>query len=308
MDKLVSVNITTYNREKLLPRCLDSVLSQSYENMEIIIVDDCSNDNSKGVIEAYQKKDSRIKYIRHDTNKKNATARNTAWQNSKGYYIAFMDDDDEWIDKDKLKKQVEVFENSDDEKLALISTSVRLFADENNFTNKIITRPQNLEAHILSRNGIIYSPTVMTKREIIEKVGGFDPAIPRGVDSDLYRMIIVVYGYDSVYFMPDVTTAIYEFGVDRMTKMDTEDDLLSHVNNFELKLGKYEKELKKYLVSKASIELTLARLNYKLYRLTKKAAYKNAFESYAGRALKSSFSAGNIMKVIVLYLRFALKR
>ena len=84
MDKLVSVNITTYNREKLLPRCLESVLSQSYEKIEIIIVDDCSSDNTSRVIEEYQKKDCRIKYIRHETNKKLATARNTAWQNSKG--------------------------------------------------------------------------------------------------------------------------------------------------------------------------------------------------------------------------------
>jgi len=284
------------------------VLRQSYENIEIIIVDDCSSDNTKGVVEKYQKKDSRVKYIRHDTNKKLATARNTAWQNSKGYYLAFMDDDDEWIDRDKLKKQVEIFEKSDDEKLALISTSVRLFSDEQKFIDKIITSPSNLEAHILSRNGIMYSPTVMTKREIIKKVGGFDPAIPRGVDSDLYRTIIVVNGYYNVYFMPDVTTAIYEFGVDRMTKMDTEGGLLSHVTNFELKLNKYEKELKRYLASKAYIELTLAKLNSKLYRLTKKTAYKNAFKIYAGRVLKSKLSASNMMEIIKLYIRFALKR
>ena len=220
MDKLVSVNITTYNREKLLPRCLESVLSQSYEKIEIIIVDDCSSDNTSRVIEEYQKKDCRIKYIRHETNKKLATARNTAWQNSKGYYIAFMDDDDEWIDKDKLKKQVEIFENSNDEKLALISTSVRLFTDENNSADKIITRPSNLEAHILSRNGIMYSPTVMTKRSIINEVGGFDEKMPRGVDSDFYRMCIVKH-HHNVHFMPEITTNIHEYGTDRMTPQKT---------------------------------------------------------------------------------------
>jgi len=118
----------------------------------------------------------------------------------------------------------------------------------------------------------------------------------------------VVNGYYNVYFMPDVTTAIYEFGVDRMTKMDTEGGLLSHVTNFELKLNKYEKELKRYLASKAYIELTLAKLNSKLYRLTKKTAYKNAFKIYAGRVLKSKLSASNMMEIIKLYIRFALKR
>ncbi len=84
MKKLVSVNIATYNRENLLPRCLNSVLSQSYTNLEIIVVDDCSTDNTVKLLKAYQKKDKRIKYIRHETNKKLATTRNTAWKNSNG--------------------------------------------------------------------------------------------------------------------------------------------------------------------------------------------------------------------------------
>ncbi len=231
MNKLVSVNITTYNRAHLLPRCLDSILAQSYENIEIIIADDCSSDNTTEVVKEYQEKDDCIKYFRHEVNKRNAHARNTALENCTGYYVAFMDDDDEWLDNNKIKKQVELFEKSD-KKLGIICSSVRLFSDEQTYKDKIIQKPKNLVSHILSRNGIIYSPTVMTKRDIMMEVGGFDTNLPRGVDSDFYRMCIVRFGYD-VCFMEDVTTGIHEYGDDRMTpsltKQNLEKTIITHL-------------------------------------------------------------------------------
>ncbi|MGM0519940.1 MAG: glycosyltransferase family 2 protein [Campylobacterota bacterium] len=264
-NKLVSVNITTYNRAHLLPRCLDSVLSQSYDNMEVIIVDDCSSDNTTEVVKEYQQKDSRIKYIKHETNQKLPTARNTAWKNSLGEYIAFMDDDDEWMDKDKIKKQVKIFENSDDEKLALISTSVRLYSDENSFEDKIIQKPKNLKSHILSRNGIMYTPTVMTKRSVIEKVGGFDTNLPRGIDSDFYRMCIVKYGYD-VCFMEDVTTGIHEYGGDRMTFQITEKSLKISMKSHCINLKKY---FKYYLLYPEALFFRLKSLVMVVYKYIK---------------------------------------
>lgn len=98
MSSLVSVCITTYNRKKLLQLTLNSVLSQTYKNTEIIIVDDCSNDGTKEFVEnEILKLDLRIKYIRHDENKGLATARNTAIINAKGKYFTFCDDDDLWM-------------------------------------------------------------------------------------------------------------------------------------------------------------------------------------------------------------------
>lgn len=221
----VSVNITTYNRAHLLERCIGSVLKQTYQNLEIVIVDDCSVDNTSEVVHKYQKTDNRIKYIRHEYNKKLPSARNTAWKNSSGEYIAFMDDDDEWIDKDKIRKQVDIFENACDDKLAIVCTSVRLYSDRETFVDKIILKPKKLKNIILSRNGIIYTPTVMTKKIIIEKVGGFDVNLSRGVDSDFYRMCIVRFGYD-VYFMIDVTTGVHEYGDDRITPQKSKASLI----------------------------------------------------------------------------------
>ena len=97
-ESLVSVNITTFNRSDNLIRCIDSVLKQDYQNIEIIIVDDCSTDNTYDVVKNYQRKDRRIKYFRHQKNKGNAHARNTAFEKCNGVYVAFLDDDDEWIE------------------------------------------------------------------------------------------------------------------------------------------------------------------------------------------------------------------
>lgn len=219
MNSLVSVNITTYNRAHLLPRCLDSVLNQSYKNTEIVIVDDCSEDNTEQVVKNYILKDNRIKYIKHKKNKGNAFARNTALKNCTGYYVAFMDDDDEWIDNDKLKKQIKIFEDDESEKIGIICSNVRVYTSENEFKDKIIKRPKNLKKWILKRNGIIYNSTVVTKKEILEKVGGFDENLKRGIDSDFYRSCILNLECD-VYFMEDITVAYREYGDDRITPQD----------------------------------------------------------------------------------------
>ena len=220
MEPLVSVNLATYNRAHLLDRCIPSIVNQKYENMEIIIVDDCSTDNTRQVIEDWIAKDSRIKYLRHEKNLHLAEARNTAIQHSGGKYIAFMDDDDEWIDCEKIRKQVEIFESYSHNNLGFVCTGVRLYENGTDYVDKIIDKPDNLKARILERNGIMYTPTVMAKSQTLWEVGGADPKLKRGVDGEIYRTAIVEYLYD-VYFMKECTTAIYEYGDDRITPQNT---------------------------------------------------------------------------------------
>lgn len=244
VQPFVSVNVTTYNRAEKLNRCLLSIISQTYKDLEIVVVDDGSIDNTELLVRKLINIDNRIKYIKHKLNKGNAAARNTALRNSQGKYIAFMDDDDEWIDNDKLKKQVELYEKSDD-KLGLICTSVLLIDENGNKKEKLCRKPDNLEKHILKTNGIIYSPTVLTKKAILEEVGGFDDRMPRGVDSDFYRTCILKYGY-KVHFMKDLTTAIHEYGNDRMTPKKSCSALKRENDAIKLLLNKYSKEFKQY--------------------------------------------------------------
>ena len=103
MEKgLISIIVPVYNIEKYLPRCIDSILDQTYKNWEAIFVNDGSTDNSLKILEEYKKRDERIKII----DKKNAgsgAARNDGIENSRGEYVAFLDSDD-WYEKNFLEK------------------------------------------------------------------------------------------------------------------------------------------------------------------------------------------------------------
>jgi len=91
---LISVIIATHNREELLPQAVQSILDQTLQDFEIIIVDDCSSDNTPNVIRALEEKDDRIRAIRSNQNIGPGAARNLGMASAKGDYIAIMDDDD----------------------------------------------------------------------------------------------------------------------------------------------------------------------------------------------------------------------
>lgn len=106
MDKCpcFSVVIPVYNCEKTIKRAIDSVLNQTFSDFELLICDDCSRDNSVGVIETFLGQDKRIKLFKHKDNKGSAAARNTCLKEASGRYIAFLDADDKW-GEDYLKEQ-----------------------------------------------------------------------------------------------------------------------------------------------------------------------------------------------------------
>ena len=97
MSHLISVIVPIYNREKYLRTCLDSIVNQSYKNLEIILVDDGSTDDSVTICEEYATDDLRIKIIRQE-NQGVAAARNAGLRQAAGQYVGFVDSDD-WLDK-----------------------------------------------------------------------------------------------------------------------------------------------------------------------------------------------------------------
>ena len=90
---LISIIVPVYNVEKYLRRCLDSIINQSYKNIEVLLIDDGSTDNSGKICDEYKKRDTRIKVL-HEKNEGQATARNLGIRNAKGKYISFIDSDD----------------------------------------------------------------------------------------------------------------------------------------------------------------------------------------------------------------------
>lgn len=108
MDELVSIIMPSYNTAKYIKETIDSVLSQTYEAWELIIVDDCSTDNTDEVVLPFLK-DTRIRYIKNEKNSGAALSRNRALREAKGKWIAFLDSDDLWV-PDKLEKQIRFME------------------------------------------------------------------------------------------------------------------------------------------------------------------------------------------------------
>lgn len=101
MNRKVSIVIPVYNSHATLPKCLDSLIAQTYQDLEVICVNDKSKDNSIDVIKEYQQKDSRVKLVDHEENKNAGGARNSGIKAATGTYICFVDNDD-WLTPDAI--------------------------------------------------------------------------------------------------------------------------------------------------------------------------------------------------------------
>ena len=184
-NSLVSVIIPTYNRMATLPRAINSVLQQNYTNLELIIVDDGSNDGTDKYIE--QLNDNRLKYIRLEKNLGPAGARNAGVNAAKGKYIAFQDSDDEW-DENKLAIQMEVLKNSPDCDLVYCAMKQ---VDEDNIVVDIIPSKKlseeftkgNIYEFLLSYC-LISTQTILIKKSIFQNLGGFDENLKALEDYD----------------------------------------------------------------------------------------------------------------------------
>ena len=121
-DKMVSIIITVFNSEKYLERCIDSAIKQTYENIEIIIVDDCSKDKSKEIIEQYEIKNKKIKKILLSKNQGVSNARNVGMSVSDGEYIVFLDSDD-YIDPVYIETLIN--NKEDDDMLVVVANNVK---------------------------------------------------------------------------------------------------------------------------------------------------------------------------------------
>ncbi len=191
----VSVIIVTYNRAALLPTAITSVLQQTFQDFEIIVVDDASQDETPAVVADFQ--DHRIRYIRHEQNTGEAGARNTGVTNATGEYIAFLDDDDEWL-PDKLALQVDVLENSP-ARVGVVYTGRSTIdgATKKVVSIRIPTQGGDLLPELRKGNPITNS-SVLLRKECFSKVGLFDEQIVYGLDYDMWIRIAGAYHFEYV--------------------------------------------------------------------------------------------------------------
>ena len=164
-ENKVSIITPVYNCEKLLEKTIECVVNQTYKNWELLLVDDCSQDNSAEIAKKYADKDVRIKYFKLKENSGAAVARNTALNNSTGRFIAYLDSDDLWK-KEKLEKQVNFMLKNN---YAFTCTDYEKINEDGESLNKIVKIPKEVNYNLFLRNTIIQTVGVMVDTKLTGK-------------------------------------------------------------------------------------------------------------------------------------------
>lgn len=203
-DALVSVIIPLYNRQDTIQRAVDSVLSQSYSNIEVLVVDDGSTDHSIEMLEKYHN-DNRVRIFCQEYNQGANAARNRGIREAKGDYIAFHDSDDEWL-PDKLEKQIKRMEYGD--------FQVSFCAFKRQYPKTIQIIPDISEQlssdkikERLKKANIVGTPTLVIHREVVHEIGIFDEEMPRLQD---YELAIRIAQKFDICFVNEVLVIEYQ--------------------------------------------------------------------------------------------------
>lgn len=198
---MVSVIIPAYNRAHVIKRAIESVLNQTYKDLELIIVDDCSTDNTKEIVESIH--DQRVTYLCLQRNSGACAARNRGIDVAKGEYIAFQDSDDEWLPL-KLEKQVQLLEAKEAD--IIFCGFEKIYSD-----NKKKTIPENEVSGFCSQEKLLYesiasTQTIVGKADAVKSVR-FDESMPRMQD---YDFIIRASGRYKIYLLNEALVKVYE--------------------------------------------------------------------------------------------------
>jgi glycosyltransferase involved in cell wall biosynthesis len=181
----VSVITVTYNREAFIREALDSVLSQSFADWELIVIDDASTDDTRSVVEGYMKRDARIRYYRNDENLGIAKTRNRGLELARGAYIAPLDSDDIWLDQNKLAKQVEFLDVNKDYSM-LGGGIMHIDADSKPIKKVLYPVYDSLIRKIILQFNPFPQSTLLYRTEAALSCGGYSDAFKICDDYDLW--------------------------------------------------------------------------------------------------------------------------
>jgi len=196
----VSIIIPAYNRAKFIEETIKSVLNQTIEDLEVIIVDDGSTDGTKKIIENLSEKDNRIRYFYQNNHGKPSIPRNIGFKNSSGKYIAFLDSDDIWL-PEKLEKQIDLFEKDKIGKLGFVDCGYMII-DENgleikqNYASHPCSFRGNVFRYFLEDHMIMTPGSILIRRNVLDKVGLFDERLKCLDDWDMWIRISKCYNFD----------------------------------------------------------------------------------------------------------------
>lgn len=241
VEPLVSVIIPTYKRPGMLGRAIDSVLNQTYDNIEVIVVDDNDEDSeyrkeTEEFMDKYADIDKLV-YLKHKKNKNGAAARNTGIKNSKGEYISFLDDDDEYLPS-KLMLQVNKISKHSSDYIAVYCGHINVYPNEN---NNFISTPHlkgNIYKELLTGKCPSSTSLFMVKKEELVKVNGFDEKLQSFQDYDLWLRLFKDKKTD---YVEEPLVKFYHHLNNRVSR-----DIVNRLSGLNYIINKWEEEINKY--------------------------------------------------------------
>lgn len=189
----ISVIMPTYNMAHMIKRAIDSILNQSFQDFEIIVVNDGSTDNTESLIKNLASGDPRIKLLNQTHSGKPAVATNTGIKNSNGKYIAILDSDDEWLPT-KLEKQLKLIESRPG--LGFVACHTVLLYPEHS-KEQLLPRPKSLVEALLIKC-YLYPSSMLAKREALDAIGLIDENYWVSCDWGMFMEMAKKYDYDFV--------------------------------------------------------------------------------------------------------------
>ena len=264
---LVTVVIPTYSRPTYLKRCIDSVLNQTYKNIEIIVVDDNNADTkARKETEAVMKKyfiQKNVMYLQHEMNKNGAAARNTGWKASQGKYITFLDDDDE-ITVDKIEKQVKCLEQLDMTWGACYA-GYKLIKE--NGANQISKekRSGNCYLNALMRTMFMGSGSnLFLRRDVVDKLHGYDESFQRNQDIEFLVRVCEKY---KIAYIDEVLLIIHQEGERKKYSFEyIEKVTLHYLEKFMERINALDNKNRKRVLAVISLERFRTALYAKRYK------------------------------------------
>ncbi|OGU58043.1 MAG: hypothetical protein A2V66_15780 [Ignavibacteria bacterium RBG_13_36_8] len=270
-SKLVSIIIPTYNRADIIKDTINSVLKQTYQNFEILVIDDGSTDNTKDVLNSIQ--DPRIFYFWQKNSGLPAKSRNLGISKARGDYIAFCDDDDIWLPQ-KLEKQLEAFDKYPD--ILAVSTNRITFPDSTDGTLKIKKDIRiNLKRNL--KSSMIFNSSVIIKKSVIQAIGYLDENENLKASEDWDYWIRFLHYKDKSILLLKKILLMYRIDKKSISSRNSPKYLLDIFRRKSITYKKYPKYNPKYIKKISRRDLSIAKTSIFTYFLEKNKITVNQF-------------------------------
>jgi len=247
-NQLISVVIPTFNRQNTISYCLDSVLAQTYKDIEVIVVDDHSTDNTVSIVCSYP--DSRVRCVVLEKNSGAQTARNRGILEAKGDWIAFNDSDDEWL-PDKLEKQVSVLANADYDPWNFVYCNAYYYDKAKGIKNirlLPVVEGEDQYTTLLQSPAPLF-PTIITSKKALEKIGYLDDQVPSFQEWDTS---IRLAKFCTITHLKEPLMIYYVGRQDAISG-----SAIKHVEGLHYIISKYKSDIKNYCGEKAWMKLII---------------------------------------------------